>query len=367
MSQTVTKTKTAAAFTLLALVATLSAGCKEEAPELQTVELPETPDLFEQPIQPDPLAPTAEDIVVTVDGKDITHGEIMQAVQMRMMQLSRQVAPQQLQQLYPQVYQEMNEMMVANILLGNAAKKSSLTISEEDFTAEIEKIKAANQSEKTLEETLAENNVDLAEWKDNLRNQMLVGKLVEEKTADTVEATDIETAEFYQKNLDSFKTPETVSASHILLSFTAEDTDEAKAKKKTDLETIHAQILAGGNFEELAAEHSGCPSSQQGGSLGSFQRGQMVPEFDAVAFTMNVGDISEIVETQFGYHIIKVTDKQVAGTQTLAEVKDQLKEYLSAQKKQEALVAYIGELKEKANIVRHSPDFDTAADAAPTE
>ncbi len=362
MTKTVTKTKNIGLFILLALLAGLATGCKEDAPEVETVDLAQVPDLFEQPLQPNPLALAAEDVVITVAGEDITHGDVMQATQMRMMQMSRQVPPQQLSQLYPRVYKEMSEMLVANILLTQAAEKSSLAVSDEALAEEVANIETNIPEGKTLQEMLAENEIELDEWKENLRKQLLVGKLVEEQTADVEEATLVEAEEFYTENINSFKIPEAVSASHILLTFTPEDTDETKAKKKEDLAELREQILAGGSFEELAAEHSDCPSSQQGGSLGTFGRGQMVPEFEEAAFGMTVGDVSEIVETQFGYHVIKVTDHQAEGVQSLADVKDQLISYLTSQKKQEALVAYIEELKEKADVVMHRPDFDAAAE-----
>jgi peptidyl-prolyl cis-trans isomerase C len=88
----------------------------------------------------------------------------------------------------------------------------------------------------------------------------------------------------------------------------------------------------------------------------------MVPEFSDAAFGMTVGDISPIVETKFGYHIIKVTDHQAAGVQSLSEVKDQLQGYLTAQKKREALVAYIEELKKNADVVSQRQDFDAGAE-----
>jgi len=362
MIKTVTKTKSAGLFILFTLLTLFIAGCSKEAPEVDAVDLAPAPNLFEEPIQPNPLAMAAEDVVISVEGEDITHGDIMQAVQMRMMQLSRQVPPQQLSQLYPQVYQEMSEMLVANILLTKAAEKSSLAVSDEEVAEEIAKIEANAPEEKTLQDMLAENEIDFAEWQDGLRSQILVGKLVEEQTAGVEEATAVDAADFYQENIDSFKVPEAVTASHILMAFTPEDTDVTKAKKKEDLAGIRAQILAGGSFEELAAEHSDCPSSQRGGNLGSFGRGQMVPEFDATAFILATGDLSDIVETQFGYHLIKVTDHQAEGVKSLGEVKEQLQAYLTAQKKQEALIAYIGQLKEKAEIVTHRPDFDAAAE-----
>ena len=361
MTHDIVKTKNIGLFILLPILIALTAGCSKDAPEVEPVDLAQVPDLFEQPLQPNPLALTAEDVVITVEGEDISHGDVMQATQMRMMQLSRQVPQEQLSQLYPRVYKEMSEMLVANILLTKAAEKSSLIINDEVLAAEVTNIEANLPEGQTLQNMLAENKIDEGEWKENLRKQLLIGKLVEEKTANIKEATLVESEEFYTKNIASFKVPESVSASHILMAFTPEDTDETKAKKKSDLAGLREEILAGGSFETLAAEHSDCPSSQQGGSLGTFGRGQMVPEYEETAFDMPVGDISELVETQFGYHLIKVTDRQAEGVQSLAEVKDQLQAYLTSQKKQEALIAYIGELKEKADVIEHRPDFDAAA------
>ncbi len=362
MTHTATKTKSAGLFTLLALLTALATGCSKEAPEVEPIDLAQAPDLFEQPLQPSPLALTATDVVITVNGKEITHGEVVQATQMQMMRLSGQVPPQQIQQLYPQVYQEMSKMLVANILLTQAAEKSSLVVSEEALASEITRIEANVPEGKTLKEALAETEVDVEEWKENLRKQMLIGKLVEEKTANTEAATAVEANEFYQANPESFKVPETVSASHILMGFTPEDTDETKAKKKADLTAVREQILAGGSFEELAAQHSSCPSSQQGGSLGSFARGQMVPEFEEAAFGMATNTISDVVETQFGYHIIKVTGQQTGSVRTLTEVQDQILAYLTNQKKQASLTAYIDQLMEKADVVTHSQNFDAAAE-----
>ena len=371
MTKTVTKTKSASFIILFTLLTLLATGCSKETPkgdpvelkpEVEPVELTPTSNLFEEPIQPNPLAPSAEDVIITVDGKDITHGEVMQAVQMRMMQLSRQVPAQQLSQLYPKVYKEMSEMLVSNILLTQAAEKSSLAVSDEEVAAEIAKIEATVPEGKTLQDMLTENKTDLDEWKSGLRSQILIGKLVEELTADVKEATETEISDFYQENIDSFKTPESVTASHILLKFTPEDTEETKAKKKEDLAAIRAEIIAGGSFEESATAHSDCPSSQRGGDLGSFSRGQMVPEFEEAAFSMATGDLSDIVETQFGYHLIKTTDHQAEGIKSFDEVKDQLLSYLTSQKKQESLMAYIETLKGKADIVAHQPDLDAAAE-----
>ncbi len=354
-----TKTKRASLFIAAAVLIALTAGCsKEKAPEFEEVDLTQVADLFEKPLQPNPLALAPEDVIVTVEGEDITHGEIMQAVQATMMQLSRQVPPQKLSQMYSQVYQNMTDSLIANILLSKAAENSSLAVSDEELSEEIEKIKAAAPEGQSLEDALAENGLNLEEWKDNLRSQMLVSKLVDEKTADVAEATPTEIATFYKENLDSFNVPENVTASHILIAFTEEDTDETKAQKKEKLEAIQEQIAGGASFEELATAHSDCPSSQHGGELGSFERGQMVPEFEEVAFSIEPGVVSDIVETRFGYHLIKVADRQPESVRSLADVNEQLKSYLTGQKKQKALVSYIQTLRETADVVMQKQDMD---------
>lgn len=373
MTTLVKKTKNAALFATVAALAAFTAGCskeiqkkadKETAPAAvaETIKLTQPmPSLFEQPLQPNPLALASDDVVVTVDGEKITHGEIMQGVQMNMMQMSRRVPPQQLSQMAGQMYQNVTDTLIANILLTKAAEKSSLTINDEELAKEIATIEANAPAGTSLKDALAENKIDFAEWKEDMRKQMIVRKLVEEKTAKVAEASAVEVAKFYEENIDSFKAPENVAASHILLAFKPEDTDVTKALKKKEIEKIRADILAGAKFETIAAEKSDCPSSKRGGDLGTFARGQMVPEFEAAAFSQEVGAISDVVETQFGYHLIKTTAHKQAGVRPLAEVKDQLQEYLTGKAKQEALLAYIEELKSKATVVMKTPDLDAAA------
>jgi peptidyl-prolyl cis-trans isomerase C len=374
MTTLVKKTKIVGFFVTVSALALLTAGCSKEmkkesaketspaAPAAQTVDLTQkAPDLFEQPIKPNPLALSPEEVVVTVDGEKITHGEIMQGVQMNMMQMSRKVPPQQLSKMAGQMYQNVTDTLIANILLTKAAEKSSLVVNDEDLTKEVAQIEANAPAGTSLKDALAENKINFDEWKNDLRKQMLVRKLVEEKTANVTNATATEVTKFYEENVDSFKVPENVTASHILLAFKPEDTDVTKAVKKKEIEKIRADILAGADFAAVAGEKSDCPSGKRGGDLGSFARGQMVPEFETAAFSQEVGAVGNVVETQFGYHLIKVTDRQQAGIRPLTQVKDQLQEYLTGKKKQEALMAYIEDLKGKADVKINTPNLDAAA------
>ena len=150
-----------------------------------------------------------------------------------------------------------------------------------------------------------------------------------------VRVTDDEIREYYEENKEKFVADATVNASHILVD------SEERANE------ILAEIKSGKiSFEDAARANSSCPSSEQGGSLGDFGRGQMVPEFDSAVFSMEVGEISAApVKTQFGYHLIKLNSKAEAKPRELAEIKAELGEALLAQKRQKAYESKINQLK----------------------
>jgi peptidyl-prolyl cis-trans isomerase C len=295
--------------------------------------------------------PSAEDVVVTVNGTEITHGKIMQLVQRTMMQLSQRVPPQQLQQMAERIYEDSRERSIADLLLRQAASEQGVTIADADVDAQVEQASAGLPEEMTLEDALSRQNMTLDSFKSELRQNMQIEKLLDQLVMDVPEATEEEVNAFYNDNPDQFRTPGSVTASHILFSFEDGDTDEQKAEKKAKLEKIHQELVDGADFATLAKEHSGCPSGQQGGNLGTFSRGQMVPPFEEAAFSMEQGDLSNVVETRFGYHLIKVTGKQEEGMQNLEEVRPQLTDFLSNQKKQDKVMEYIAGLRENADIV----------------
>ncbi|HZK58034.1 MAG TPA: peptidylprolyl isomerase [Clostridia bacterium] len=154
-----------------------------------------------------------------------------------------------------------------------------------------------------------------------------------------VTVTEDELSGFYNENKHIFKEPETVQASHILVD------DEEQAGK------IAEEISNGLSFEEAASKYSQCPSNIKGGDLGYFGRGKMVPEFEAVAFDMEKGEISEPTKTEFGYHIIKLMDKKSESVKTFDEVKNQLSQQLTIAKQQKAYIDRANELKEEYKVI----------------
>lgn len=179
-----------------------------------------------------------------------------------------------------------------------------------------------------------EDNLDyqrsFKKMKDNFLKQYAMNAMFQK-----AQVTDAEVEAFYQDNPSQFQSPSQTQASHILVS----EEEQAMNIKKA--------LNEGASFEEQAKEHSSCPSSEKGGDLGYYPNGRMVPEFEKAADELSLGEISEPVKTQFGYHIIKVMDRKASETQTLDDVRQQLEQHLVSQKQQDVYMKTVDRLTKK--------------------
>ena len=170
---------------------------------------------------------------------------------------------------------------------------------------------------------------ELQKLKEDLLANFAITKAVE-----NVKVTDEDIKKFYEDNKDKMLNPEMVNASHILV--------DSEEKANELLEEIKAEKIT---FEEAAKANSTCPSSQNGGNLGQFGKGQMVPEFDTAVFAMEIGEISGPVKTQFGYHLIKLNSKTEASEIPFEDVKESIAIQLTTEKQQAAFQSKINQLK----------------------
>lgn len=220
--------------------------------------------------------------------------------------LIRSLDPQVAMQFYsPEGQERLLEELINQELFYTEAVENNFA-EEDDFKAELEKMKKSILKQYALRKVLAEATV----------------------TSEEVE-------EFYNSHKENYNKPEEVRASHILV----QSEEEAKS--------IIEKINEGTSFEDAAKEYSSCPSSNAGGDLGKFTRGKMVPEFEEAAFKMEIGQISEPVKTQFGYHIIKVTEKTPEGVMSFEEVKPQVESTVLSMKQQDKYIEKAKELKDK--------------------
>jgi peptidyl-prolyl cis-trans isomerase C len=163
--------------------------------------------------------------------------------------------------------------------------------------------------------------------------------------------TQKEISKFYSDNRENlFTEPESVHVRHILVTLGKEEDDNVQAEKKEKIENLRNQLLNGGNFAELAAKNSDCPSKEVGGDLNFLRRGQTVKAFEDAAFSQEKNAIGPVVKTEFGYHIIQVLDKRPSKKVALEDVKDRISNHLEQAKQVEVFNAVLNDLKEKAKI-----------------
>ncbi|MDR3578995.1 MAG: peptidylprolyl isomerase [Oryzomonas sp.] len=179
---------------------------------------------------------------------------------------------------------------------------------------------------------------EVARKLEDLKKRLIVEAFLKKRVETDAKIGDDDLKKFYEQNKDKFKTGEQVRASHILV------------KTEKEAKDVLAQIKAGGKFEELAKKYSVDSSAAKGGDLGWFGKGSMVPVFEKAVLSLKEGQVSDVVKSDFGYHIIKLTGKRPAGVRPFEEVKDQIKAAIMPTKQQEVFQKIKDELKKSAKI-----------------
>jgi len=257
----------------------------------------------------------------------------------------------------PEQMTEIKEKVLTGLidreLLSQQAQKEGIKVDKKEVDERINALRQKFPKEEDFKQTLDRLNLTEAGLRAQFEKELAIKAMLDKKYAGKLSVTEAEMKKFYDENPDFFKSPERVRASHILIKVDpgASEADKAKARQK--MVDIQKKVKKGEDFAALAKEHSECPSSAKGGDLDFFQRGQMVGPFQDAAFAMKVGDVSDIVETQFGYHLIKVTDKKDAGKVSFEESKAKIKTYLEQQKMAQELNTYVAELKKTAKIEKY--------------
>ncbi|MDD2271877.1 MAG: peptidylprolyl isomerase [Desulfuromonadaceae bacterium] len=242
------------------------------------------------------------------------------------------------------------EQLVSAELLYQAAAKQEVKDLEKEVDAKLAQGKARFKDEQAFVKAIKDLDMDEKDFREYTRRDLLIAHFVEAEFVAKTVVSDAEIRAFYDKNQDKFKQDEAVKASHILIGVDEKASADEKKKALEKAEKLHKELAGGADFAALAKANSTCPSSQQGGDLGFFGKGQMVPEFEKAAFALKPGELSDVVETKFGYHIIKLTEKKPAGIVDLKDVKGKIAEYLKGQKINEAIQKYIADARKSAKI-----------------
>lgn len=339
----------------LALSAGVAAGGEQKgsAPEGLIAQPPASATAItaeKKAVTADPAAAktSPNDPLARVNGTVITRGEVDRTIKAILTQ------NKQSQQLPPEAMKQAEEATLENLisaeLLYQAGTKLEVKDLDKQLEAKLSQSKARFPSVAEYEKALQAVGLSEKELTEFTRKDIVISNLVQKEIAPKITISDEDAKKFYDENMDRFKQPESVKASHILIGVDPKATPEEKQKAKEKAEAILKKVKAGEDFAALAKKESTCPSSAQGGDLGFFTKGQMVAPFEKAAFALKPGEISDVVETQFGYHVIKVTEKKSGEAVKFDEAKERIKEYLKGQKIQKAIGDYITTLRSTAKV-----------------
>jgi peptidyl-prolyl cis-trans isomerase C len=243
------------------------------------------------------------------------------------------------------------DSLINQELLYQEGKKDGLEVSDSDVNEQISKIKEGFPTPEAFEQLLKAQNLTVKRFTTLVKHIMTMTNTIKTKVQPLAKpVTDKDIQDYYEANKDKFSAPEQVKVRHILIKVSPDATEQVKTDAKNKIQSILQEARNGADFSELAKKDSQCPSAQQGGDLGYFTRGQMVKPFEDAAFALQPGQISDVVETEFGYHIIYLDDKKPSKQMEFDEVKDRIKEALTNEAIDKALADWLKPLKESASI-----------------
>ena len=241
------------------------------------------------------------------------------------------------------------ETLINRELLYQESQNKGVKIEDKEVNEQFDIVKKRFPNENEYKAALQKMSISEVELKLQIRKGMAIQQYVDNLVQE-VKVSEAEVKDFYKNNPDMFKQPEQIKASHILIKVDTQADKPMKDQANKKIKEIQKKLKAGKDFTSLAIEFSEGPSNTKGGDLGYFNRGQMVKPFEDAAFKLKPGEVSEIVETRFGYHLVKVVDKKPESVASYENVKDKIAQYIDQNKKEKVIKTKIEKLRQKAVI-----------------
>ena len=273
----------------------------------------------------------------------------MKLVSLKLARQGRPVDAEQLKRYEGQI----RDTLINRTLLLQQAQSMGIDVKDSLVAKALDEFKAAFNEEKAYQNTLTGMGFTEEMLKGQIKNGLTIKALIDKEVLQKVSVSDQQVRAFYDGNPNLFRKPEQVKASHILIQVPA-GADEAKQTEAlATIQALKVRIDNGEDFATLAMENSDGPSKTKGGDLGFFSREQMVPPFSEAAFALQPGQTSDVVKTRFGYHLIRVTERQAEQTMAFNDVKEAISARLRQEQEGKKIDAYLEKLKEHADIKRY--------------
>lgn len=287
--------------------------------------------------------------VATVNGVTITQDDFdkeMARVRSQFARSGRSLRESQL----PDIKDRVLETLINRELLYQESQNKGIKVEDVEVNQQVDILKKRFPKEDEFKATLLEMKISEAELKSQIRKGMAIQQFVDKDLVQDVKVSETEVKDFYINNPNMFKQSEQVKASHILIKVDTQADKSAKDQANKKIKEIQKKLEDGGDFAALAKEYSEGPSNVDGGDLGYFERGRMVKPFEDAAFKLKPGEVSDMVETPFGYHLIKVVDKKPESVVSYENAKERIAQYLEQEKKGKVLERNLEDMRQKAVI-----------------
>jgi peptidyl-prolyl cis-trans isomerase C len=297
-------------------------------------------------VPPKPVPAQLPDVVARVNGQAVTKQDFERMIHTIETRAGQPIPADR----RDEILRGALDQLLTYTLLSQESKTRGIKVEDAEVDAKMQQLRGQFPTQEAFEKAVKDRGMTLEGLRKDAKVDLSVTKLMDAEVSTVPGPSDLETKEFYEKNPNQFKQEESVRASHILVRVDEKADAARKAKAKAEIDQVLKEAKAGADFAKLAQQHSQDNSAAQGGDLNYFPKGQMVPAFDKVAFELKPGEISGVVTTQFGYHIIKVVDHKPGRIIPLEEASQQIKHYLGEQKKAQHAEAYVDGLKKKSKI-----------------
>lgn len=295
------------------------------------------------------------DYVAIVNGTKIPYQSLEQKlnfVKQRYASQGQQLNEQQLDS----IKQDIAERMVEKELLYQKSQELGIEVDMDKVDSQINQFKKKFDDEKKYQQQLSQMGYTEDLLRSEIKQNMAIQKLIEEEIASKVALSDKELKKYYKNNTKEFATPAKVKARHILIKSQSDASESDQKEAKDKIEAAQKRLEDGEKFAKVAKDVSEGPSSKKGGDLGFFSKGRMVKGFEDAAFGLEPGEVSDVVKTRFGYHLIKVEDKKPASQKSFEEVKGNLKKKMKNERVKKEMDSYLKNLKKEADIKMNLPD-----------
>ena len=297
------------------------------------------------------------EVAATVNGIDIKEGDIQKIIVPEIDRIKEapntaELPEETLVAYVKQIRQEVLQQLIIENLLDQKIKESNIVVTNQDAEEALKKQLAEQSVDMdNFKKVLEERNIKYDDVLNEIKKEQIYRKFVDAQMEGKINITEEQAKKFYDDNPKAFEIPEQVRASHILVACDSNEPNDVKQKAKAKIEDLLRQIKEGADFAELAKANSDDKGSAiDGGDLDYFTKGQMVEPFETAAFKLETGKVSDVVQTDYGYHIIKVTDHKQAQTKSFEDAKKDIIELLTNRQKSDFINNYVETLVKEAKI-----------------